>query len=96
MSVVTPDEDIFYSIGLLLSSGDDDWEVLENQNKEIMKFCDKVGIKAKQYLPHYRTKKEWMNHFGSKWDMFRERKAMFDPKMILSPGQRIFNSVLEI
>ncbi|PSS01982.1 Cytokinin dehydrogenase [Actinidia chinensis var. chinensis] len=96
MSVVTPDEYTFYSIGLLLSSGDDDWEVLENQNKEIMKFCDKVGIKAKQYLPHYRTKKEWMNHFGSKWDMFRERKAMFDPKMILSPGQRIFNSVLKM
>ncbi|XP_052199911.1 cytokinin dehydrogenase 3-like isoform X2 [Diospyros lotus] len=92
MSAVIPDEDIFYSVGLLRSGSDADWEILENQNKEILKFCEKAGIKAKQYLPHYRTREEWMNHFGSKWDTFRERKAQFDPKMILSPGQGIFNS----
>ncbi|KAA8523254.1 hypothetical protein F0562_009677 [Nyssa sinensis] len=93
MSAVIPDEDTSYSIGLLHSSGDNGWEDLDEQNNEILQFCDKVGIKAKQYLPHYRTKEEWMNHFGSKWDIFQERKAQFDPKMILSPGQRIFNSV---
>ncbi|XP_059637044.1 cytokinin dehydrogenase 3-like [Cornus florida] len=94
MSAVIPEEDIIYCIGLLYSSSDDsnDWEVLENQNKEILEFCDKGDIKAKQYLTHYRTKEEWMNHFGSKkWDIFQKRKAQFDPKMILSPGQRIFN-----
>ncbi|KAL7238093.1 hypothetical protein ACSBR2_004232 [Camellia fascicularis] len=94
MSAVIPEEDTFYSIGLLLSSVDNgSWEVLEDQNKQILDFCDKAGIKAKQYLPHYRTKEDWMNHFGSKWDTFQQRKAQFDPKFILSPGQRIFNSV---
>ncbi|CBI27904.3 unnamed protein product, partial [Vitis vinifera] len=93
MSAAIPDEDIFYSIGLLHSSGADDWEPLENQNKEILKFCDKAGIKIKQYLPRYTTKADWMNHFGPKWKIFEDRKAQFDPKNILSPGQRIFNSI---
>ncbi|KAL6338343.1 hypothetical protein AAG906_018713 [Vitis piasezkii] len=43
-SAVIPDEDIFYTVGLLHSSGADDWEPLENQNKEILKFCDKAGL----------------------------------------------------
>lgn len=93
MSAAVPDEEIFYSVGLLLSSEESDWEALENQNKEILGFCAKAGIKVKQYLPHYRTKEDWMNHFGSKWEIFQERKNQFDPKMILSPGQRIFSSV---
>ncbi|CAL5360361.1 unnamed protein product [Camellia sinensis] len=92
MSAVIPDEDTFYTVGLLFSSGEDDWEVFEDLNNEVLNFCDKAGIKAKQYFPHYSTKEEWMNHFGSKWDTFQEREAQFDPKMILSPGQRIFNN----
>ncbi|MCL7024827.1 hypothetical protein MKW94_002787 [Papaver nudicaule] len=90
-SAVVPDEEIFYSVGLLQSSGMNDWEFLEEQNKEILRFCEKVGIKFKQYLPHYETKTEWENHFGAKWDLFQQRKIMFDPKRILSPGQRIFS-----
>ncbi|KAI3943358.1 hypothetical protein MKW92_003673 [Papaver armeniacum] len=90
-SAVIPDEEIFYSVGLLQSSGMNYWEYFEEQNKEILRFCDKVGIKFKQYLPHYETKSEWVNHFGAKWDLFQQRKTMFDPKRILSPGQRIFN-----
>ncbi|RVW64295.1 Cytokinin dehydrogenase 3 [Vitis vinifera] len=93
MSAVTPDEDIFYAIGLLHSSGADDWKPLENQNKEILQFCDKAGIKIKLYLSRYTTKEDWMKHFGPKWKTFEDRKAQFDPKMILSPGQRIFNSI---
>ncbi|KAL6974546.1 Cytokinin dehydrogenase [Sarracenia purpurea var. burkii] len=93
MSAVTPEEDIFYTVGLLPSSGEDEWEVLEDQNKQVLRFCEEAGIKAKQYLPHYTTKEEWMNHFGSKWDTFLHKKAQFDPKMMLSPGQRIFTSV---
>ncbi|RVW66891.1 Cytokinin dehydrogenase 3, partial [Vitis vinifera] len=89
----TPDEDIFYAIGLLHSSGADDWKPLENQNKEILQFCDKAGIKIKLYLSRYTTKEDWMKHFGPKWKTFEDRKAQFDPKMILSPGQRIFNSI---
>ncbi|GAB4837797.1 Cytokinin dehydrogenase [Ancistrocladus abbreviatus] len=91
MSAVIPEEDVFYTIGLLHSSGFDDWEVLEDQNKEILRLCQEKGIKVKQYLPHYVTKEEWKSHFGSKWERFLEHKIMFDPKMILSPGQRIFN-----
>ncbi|KAL3532628.1 hypothetical protein ACH5RR_006149 [Cinchona calisaya] len=93
MSAVIPDEDIFYCVGLLHSGTFDDWKALDDQNNEILEFCDKNDIKIKQYLPHYKTRQEWMNHFGSKWSTFVERKSRFDPKMILSPGQRIFNFV---
>ncbi|KNA16854.1 hypothetical protein SOVF_085440 [Spinacia oleracea] len=93
MSAVTPDEDVFYTLGLLHSSGFDDWEKLERKNEEILKYCDKNGIKIKQYLPHYTTKEDWVTHFGSKkWSIFQQRKTLFDPKMILSPGQNIFNN----
>ncbi|KAL3535609.1 hypothetical protein ACH5RR_004070 [Cinchona calisaya] len=93
MSAVIPDEDTFYCVGLLHSGTFDDWKALGDQNNEILEFCDKNGIKIKQYLPHYKSRQEWMNHFGSKWSTFQERKARFDPKMILSPGQKIFNFV---
>ncbi|XP_062149292.1 cytokinin dehydrogenase 3-like [Alnus glutinosa] len=91
MSAVIPDEDVFYTIGFLHSSGFDEWEAYDAQNKDILQFCYNAGIEVKQYLPNYKTKEEWKNHFGMKWRTFQERKALFDPKMILSPGQRIFN-----
>ncbi|KAJ6993717.1 cytokinin dehydrogenase 3 [Populus alba] len=93
MSAVIPEEDIFYTVGFLHSSGFNDWQAYDHQNKDILKFCDKAGIEIKQYLPRYSSNKEWINHFGSKWRNFRERKAQFDPKMMLSPGQRIFNDM---
>ncbi|KAJ9164439.1 hypothetical protein P3X46_024015 [Hevea brasiliensis] len=92
MSAAIPDEDIFYTAGLLYTSGINDWQVYEDQNKAILEFCDKAGINVKQYLPNHATKNEWIKHFGSKWTDFEQRKALFDPKMILSPGQRIFNN----
>lgn len=93
MSAVIPDEDVFYTVGFLHSSGFDEWEAFDDQNKEILKFCETTGIKVKQYLPYHRNKEEWIKHFGSKWNTFAQRKAQFDPKMILSPGQRIFNNI---
>ncbi|KAM0933524.1 putative cytokinin dehydrogenase [Dioscorea sansibarensis] len=69
MSAVIPEEEIFYSIGLL-RSGLHGLKYMEKQNKEILHFCDQQGIKFKQYMPHYSTQAEWMNHFGSKWDAF--------------------------
>ncbi|GLT79087.1 hypothetical protein SLA2020_505930 [Shorea laevis] len=92
MSAVIPYEDVFYTVGFLRASGFDNWEVFDDQNSEILKFCDEARIEVKQYLPHYTTKEDWMKHFGPKWKTFVERKSMFDPKSILSPGQGIFNS----
>lgn len=88
-SAVTPDEEVFYAVGLLRSATNG-WEHLEDQNREILNFCDQSGIRIKQYLPHYLTNVEWKKHFGRKWNMFVERKMKFDPKEILSPGQKIF------
>ncbi|XXG64224.1 hypothetical protein AAC387_Pa05g2228 [Persea americana] len=88
-SAVTPNEEVFYTVGLL-QSATDGWEYLEDQNREILNFCNEAGIRFKQYLPHYSTNSEWKKHFGRKWNMFVERKVKFDPKRILSPGQRIF------
>uniref|UniRef100_A0A2N9EPW5 cytokinin dehydrogenase n=1 Tax=Fagus sylvatica TaxID=28930 RepID=A0A2N9EPW5_FAGSY len=92
MSAVIPDEDVFYTVGFLHSSGFNDWQALDVQNKDILQLCYNAGIEVKQYLPNYKTMEEWKNHFGMKWRTFQERKAQFDPKMILSPGQRIFNN----
>ncbi|XP_077210551.1 cytokinin dehydrogenase 5-like [Tasmannia lanceolata] len=94
-SVVTPDEDIFYLVALLRSalvSGEETQtlEYLSHQNEQILSFCDKAGIKVKQYLPLYKTQEEWKNHFGDKWSRFVKRKMEFDPKGILATGQRIF------
>ncbi|KAG8376150.1 hypothetical protein BUALT_Bualt09G0033300 [Buddleja alternifolia] len=95
MSAVTPDEDIFYTLGLLHSSGPDESEDFDKLNNKITEFCEKAGIEIKQYLPYYKSKEDWMKHFGSKWNIFEERKMKFDPRMILSPGQRIFTSDLQ-
>ncbi|GJX34502.1 cytokinin dehydrogenase 3-like protein [Tanacetum coccineum] len=96
MSAVVSDEDadVFYTVGLLHSARNvEDAKTIDDQNKRILKLCDEFGINVKQYLPrYYKTKEEWVKHFGAKWSHFEEKKAKYDPKMILSPGQRIFNS----
>ncbi|XP_058758264.1 cytokinin dehydrogenase 3-like [Vicia villosa] len=95
MSATIPDDedDIFYAVGFLHSSGFDNWKAFDAQNIEILKFCKDAEIKYKLYLPHYSTQEEWRNHFGpKKWKSFVQRKYEFDPRMILSPGQRIFNN----
>ncbi|MCL7050826.1 hypothetical protein MKW94_028764 [Papaver nudicaule] len=94
-SVVTPDEDIFYLVGLLrsaLDSGEETQKLdyLKDQNRKILKFCDESGIKVKRYLPGYNTQEEWKEHFGDKWGQFLKRKNEFDPMRILATGQRIF------
>ncbi|XP_010026880.1 cytokinin dehydrogenase 3 [Eucalyptus grandis] len=89
MSAVIPDEDVFYAVGFLHSSGFEDWQEFDLQNKEVLHFCEDNGIK--QYLPNYSTESDWIQHFGPKWRKFEENKAQFDPKMLLSPGQNIFN-----
>ncbi|XP_019462619.1 PREDICTED: cytokinin dehydrogenase 3-like [Lupinus angustifolius] len=90
MSASIPDEEIFYTIGFLHSSGFDNWKEFDDQNRDILQFCNDAGIKVKQYFPHYNTQEGWANHFGIKWRSFVERKHQFDPRMTLSPGQKIF------
>ncbi|BAT76819.1 hypothetical protein VIGAN_01487700 [Vigna angularis var. angularis] len=91
MSAVTPNEDVFYTVSLLHSTGFDKVEEFQAQNQRILKFCEDAGIKIKQYLPQNKTRNEWIKQFGSKWKTFQVRKNQFDPNRILSPGQRIFN-----
>ncbi|KAB2029985.1 hypothetical protein ES319_D05G199400v1 [Gossypium barbadense] len=94
-SAVTPDEDVFYLVALLRSALDNgeethSLEYLTNQNRQILRFCDEAGITVKQYLPHYTTHQEWVDHFGNKWDRFYRLKMEFDPRHILASGQQIF------
>lgn len=94
--MVTPEEEVFYLVALLrsaLDSGEEgqSLEHLSLQNRQILRFCEDAGIKAKQYLPHYTTHQEWVDHFGpDKWTLFSKRKSDFDPRHILATGQRIF------
>ncbi|KAI4376532.1 hypothetical protein MLD38_014282 [Melastoma candidum] len=90
-SAVVPEEDLFYTVGFLQSSGPEDWRDIDLQNEELLRFCDEAQMGIKQYIPNYDTGEEWKKHFGSKWSSFQEAKSKFDPKMILSPGQGIFN-----
>ncbi|MED6169843.1 Cytokinin dehydrogenase 5 [Stylosanthes scabra] len=90
-SVVTPEEDVFYLVAFLRSALDEEaLEYLNDQNRRILAFCNDAKINAKQYLPHYTTQQEWMDHFGDKWDQFYSRKMQFDPRRVLATGQRIF------
>lgn len=91
MSALIPDEAVFYTIGLLHSSNPKAFEKFDELNNEILGLSEKAGIKVKQYLPYIKSKEDWVKHFGSKWRIFKKRKTMFDPKMIMSPGQRIFD-----
>uniref|UniRef100_J3KXC1 Cytokinin dehydrogenase 1 FAD/cytokinin binding domain-containing protein n=1 Tax=Oryza brachyantha TaxID=4533 RepID=J3KXC1_ORYBR len=67
---------------------------LEEQNAQILGFCEEAGIACKQYLPYYSGQAEWVErHFGAKlWPRFVQRKSKYDPHAILSRGQRIFTS----
>ncbi|WVZ20299.1 hypothetical protein V8G54_007621 [Vigna mungo] len=91
MSPVTPDEDVFYAVSLLRSTSSIDMlKKYQTQNRQILEFCKGAGIKITEYLTGNKTQQQWMEHFGSKWKLFADRKARFDPKRILSPGQGIF------
>ncbi|XP_023525504.1 cytokinin dehydrogenase 6-like [Cucurbita pepo subsp. pepo] len=94
-SVVIPEEDIFYLVAFLTSAvpcsrGNDSLEYILTQNTRILEFCKTANLGAKQYLPHYTTRKEWQAHFGPMWETYVERKMAYDPLAILAPGQRIF------
>ncbi|KAL7600243.1 cytokinin dehydrogenase 5 [Lactuca sativa] len=94
-SVVTPDEDVFYLVALLRSALDNGEETLtlkhlSEENRKILKFCKESNIKVKQYLPHYTTQEEWMEHYGDKWQQIYRKKMEFDPRHILATGQRVF------
>ncbi|KAJ3696108.1 hypothetical protein LUZ60_001485 [Juncus effusus] len=98
-SAVTPNEDIFYLVAFLRSAITDSTEptqtldYLTQQNEKILDFCAQSNIKVKQYLPHYETRSEWVQHFGPKWDRFVKLKSEFDPKFILGVGQGIFQPI---
>ncbi|XP_027339224.1 cytokinin dehydrogenase 3-like [Abrus precatorius] len=91
MSAVTPDEDVFYVVSLLhAASGFEQVKTFQAQNQQILQFCKDAGIKITEYLTGNKTHQEWVEHFGPKWKLIEDRKAQFDPKKILSPGQGIF------
>ncbi|KAK7354648.1 hypothetical protein VNO80_20113 [Phaseolus coccineus] len=95
MSPVTPDEDVFYVVDFLRTATRFDVvEKFQAQNKEILQFCRKAGIKIREYLTGNKTQQQWVEHFGPKWKLFADRKAQFDPKRILSPGQGIFHQTM--
>ncbi|XP_074592795.1 cytokinin dehydrogenase 4-like [Curcuma longa] len=94
-SAVIPDEEIFYLVALLSSApSHDSLERALKQNTEIVDFCNKAGIKMKQYLPYYTSQEEWNGHYGDRWKTFGHRKRTYDPLAILAPGQRIFRKPL--
>ncbi|KAE9587556.1 hypothetical protein Lal_00032013 [Lupinus albus] len=90
MSAVIADEDVFYTTGILQSTRVDNVGAIQAQNQEILQFCKDNGIEIREYLTGNKTNEGWVQRFGSKWQLFEGRKAEFDPKKILSPGQGIF------
>lgn len=92
MTATVPDEEeVFYAVGLLWTAAVEDWRSFGALNDEVLGFCERHGIKIKQYLPHYTSKGDWERHFGLvKWENFVQLKRRYDPKALLSPGQHIF------
>ncbi|RYR77160.1 hypothetical protein Ahy_A01g001625 [Arachis hypogaea] len=91
MSVAIPDEQVFYLVSVLQEVTYDTLKTFDEQKNQILEFCKDSGIGIKQYLPRNKTHEEWIQHFGSKWQNFKDTKNKFDPKRILAPGQGIFN-----
>ncbi|KAF1864437.1 hypothetical protein Lal_00021859 [Lupinus albus] len=79
-----------FNEGILQSTRVDNVGAIQAQNQEILQFCKDNGIEIREYLTGNKTNEGWVQHFGSKWQIFEGRKAEFDPKKILSPGQGIF------
>ncbi|KAJ3694101.1 hypothetical protein LUZ60_009581 [Juncus effusus] len=92
MLAMVPDEEVFYTIGLLRSAVGDELKYLLDQNGKIIEFCNQEGIDFKLYMPNYTSKEGWIKHFGSKWGKFLELKKIYDPKTILTPGLKIFTT----
>ncbi|XP_051151586.1 cytokinin dehydrogenase 7 [Andrographis paniculata] len=96
-SVVLPQGDIFYLVGLLRVCFPADAhpnglsvEEMVAQNQEIVECCIQNGFDYKLYLPHYTSLEGWKTHFGNQWPRFQDRKTAFDPMAILAPGHKIF------
>lgn len=100
-SFVCPDEDIIYLVAFLShanssSNGTDSLQHALTQNKRILDFCEGSNLGVKQYLPHYTTQEQWRTHFGPQWEVFVERKSVYDPLAMLAPGQRIFQKAVSV
>ncbi|KAF8102640.1 hypothetical protein N665_0197s0004 [Sinapis alba] len=90
MSTAIPEEDVFYAVGFLRSASINNWEDYEKENMQVLQFCEDANMGVIQYLPYYSSQEGWVGYFGPRWNLFVERKYRYDPKMILSPGQNIF------
>ncbi|PIN10049.1 Cytokinin dehydrogenase [Handroanthus impetiginosus] len=72
---VTPDEDIFYNLALLhTSNGPTQSQFLDRFNNQILEFCKRTRIKVKEYLPYYKSREDWIMHFGPKWKPFSTKE----------------------
>ena len=89
-----PEGEVFYLVALLRFTlpypKGPPVEELISQNDEIINRCIRNGFDFKLYFPHYNSEEGWKQHFGNQWSRFVERKAKYDPKAILAPGQKIF------
>ncbi|XP_031498069.1 cytokinin dehydrogenase 7 [Nymphaea colorata] len=93
MSAALPEDEIFYLVALLrfIRPGGPSVDSMLAQNQEILHWCISENYDFKLYIPHYTAEEQWMSHFGKYWATFKNKKAMFDPKAILAPGQFIFS-----
>ncbi|XP_078161293.1 cytokinin dehydrogenase 10-like [Carex rostrata] len=90
MSVVTPDEEIFYAVSFLWSATANNTQTLIDANDQVVSICEEYNLGCKEYLPHFTNQQDWKRQFGNKWDKFVSRKKKYDPKVLLSPGQQVF------
>ncbi|KAJ1691159.1 hypothetical protein LUZ63_015314 [Rhynchospora breviuscula] len=94
MSAVTPNEEVFYRADFLWTSeAANETKSIAKKNKQIQNICEKYNFGCKEYLPHFTNQIAWQKQFGEKWEKFVSRKMKYDPKALLSPGQRIFTTL---
>lgn len=91
LTVSVPEGEVFYIVAFLrnaLPSSGPTLKAILDDNDKILHVCE--ALSCKQYLPRHHDQAHWEQHFGSQWDLLVQRKHMFDPHAILSPGQNIF------
>jgi cytokinin dehydrogenase len=60
------------------------------ENRKTYADCRKVGGVSYPIGAIGLEGEEWRNHFGQQWPEFRNRKRIYDPDCVLTPGQKIY------
>jgi cytokinin dehydrogenase len=87
---VTPAADVFFAIEVLSSVAPAQVASRLGGNRKLYELARDVGGKRHPAGSLQFTAGDWREHFGGLYPMFVERKRLFDPRNVLTPGHGMF------